>query len=110
MAKALDSTVELEDVDGHAGFNPWRRRRSVRRRVRPGSKREKLWRGEWSRGTEGSLQGRLGGSGRSRGDGSDVGVLNQLGGIPPSSLGARGGRRHGEGVGLGRLGLALGVR
>jgi hypothetical protein len=50
------------------------------------------------------------GSGRAGGDQGVLDVLKQLGGIPPSSLGARGGRRQGEGVGLGRLGLALGVR
>jgi len=66
--------------------------------------------GEWTRRVSGVLQKRVEGPGRARGEAGVVGVLKQLGGIPPSSLGARGGRRQGEGVGLGRLGLALGVR
>jgi hypothetical protein len=55
--------------------------------------------GEWTRRAPGGLQTRVEGAGGARGEGSVVGVLNQLGGIPPSSLGARGGRRQGEGVG-----------
>jgi hypothetical protein len=51
------------------------------------------------RGTEVRLQGRLGGSGGARGDGNVVAVLGWLGGIPPSSLDARGGRRQREEAG-----------
>src|SRR4051812_29182128 len=60
------------------------------RRARRGSERGRFWRGEWSRGTEVRLQGRLGGSGGVRGDQGVIAVLGWLGGIPPSSLDARG--------------------
>ena len=45
-----------------------------------------MWRGR----APGCLQRRLEGPGRAGGDPGVVGVLKQLGGIPPSSLGARG--------------------
>ena len=45
-----------------------------------------MWRGR----APGCLQRRLGGSRRAGGDRGVVDVLKQLGGIPPSSLGARG--------------------
>ena len=57
---------------------------------------------EWCRGALGRLQASLGGSGRAGGVRGVLGVLKQLGGIPPSSLGARGGRRQGEEAGWAR--------
>ena len=60
--------------------------------------------GEWMRRVPGVLQKRVEGPGRARGVRGVVGVLNQLGGIPPSSLGARGGRRQGGGGGPGPAG------
>ena len=51
--------------------------------------------GEWGRGARGRLQGRVEGPRRAGVDERDVDVLGWLGGIPPSSLEARGGRRQG---------------
>ena len=110
-AVLLDTVALLGDVGGHVFFNPWRRLRSVVVELGEGAREGGSGGGEWDRGAEVSLQARLGGSGGARGVRGVVGVLKQLGGIPPSSLGAQGGRRQGEGGGLGRLvGLALGAR
>ena len=46
--------------------------------------------GEWTRRVPGGLQTRVEGAGGARGVGCDVAVLGWLGGIPPSSLEARG--------------------
>ena len=81
-----------------------------RRRAHRGSEGGRFWRGEWSRGALVLLQTRLGGSGRAGGDRGVLGVLKQLGGIPPSSLGARGGRRQGEEAGWAGWAVALGAR
>src|SRR3954463_14039205 len=54
-----------------------------------GLERTQRW-GEWTRRALGRLQARLGGSGGVRGDQGVVAVLGWLGGIPPSSLDARG--------------------
>src|SRR3954469_20995385 len=51
---------------------------------------------EWIARVLGRLQARVEGAGGARGDGSVVAVLGCLGGIPPSSLEAREGRRQGE--------------
>src|SRR4051794_2936681 len=64
------------------------------RRARRGRERGRFWRGEWAHGREVPLQERLGGSGGAGIDGRDGCVLCWLGGIPPSSLEARGGRRQ----------------
>src|SRR4051812_31621390 len=89
----VDSSVWRGDDDGHEVFRAWRRRRSGLRRA---------WRergcgrlqGEWTCGSSMSCVARGEGSGGARGDGSVVAVLGWLGGIPPSSLEARGrGRR-----------------
>ena len=53
-----------------------------------------MWRGR----APGCLQRRLEGLGRPGGDPGIVGVLKQLGGIPPSSLGARGRKTTGGGA------------
>jgi hypothetical protein len=68
--------------------------------------RGKVWRGR----APGCLRTRVEEPGRARGEASVVGVLKQLGGIPPSSLGARGGRRQGREVGWAGWAVALGVR
>src|SRR3954469_24969403 len=89
MVITVDNSVQREDVDGHEFFTPWRRRRSGVRRARRGSERGRFWRGGWTRRAPGGLQTRVEGAGGARGEGSVVGVLNQLGGIPPSSWEAR---------------------
>ena len=53
-----------------------------------------MWRGR----APGCLQRRLEGPGRAGGDRGVVDVLKQLGGIPPSSLGARGRKTTGGGA------------
>ena len=80
-----------------AASRSWRRRRSVVVELGEGAREGGSGGVEWCRGALGLLQARLGGSGRAGGDLGVLGVLKQLGGIPPSSLGARGGRRQGEG-------------
>jgi hypothetical protein len=62
-AKRMDTMARLGDDGGHAGFKPWRRWRSGRRRVRRGSERERLWRGEWKHDVSRRGMVRLGGSG-----------------------------------------------
>ena len=97
VARLLDKVALLGDVGGHVSFTAWRRRRSVVVELGEGAREGGSGGVEWSRGALVLLRTRLGGSGRAGGDLGVLGVLKQLGGIPPSSLGARGGRRQGEG-------------
>ena len=97
-AITVDSSVRHEDDVGREFFNPWRRRRSVFVELVEGAREGGSGGGKRVRGTEVRLQGRLGGSGGARGDGSVVAVLGWLGGIPPSSLDARGRKTTGEGA------------
>jgi hypothetical protein len=110
MAITVDNLVELEGVDGHAASIHGVGGVSVFVELVEGGSWSASRGGEWSRGARGRLQERLGGSGRARGVRGVVGVLKQLGGIPPSSLGARGGRRQGREVGWAGWAVALGVR
>ena len=95
----MDSSGRRKDDVGREFFNPWRRRRSVFIELVEGAREGGSGGGKRVRGTEVRLQGRLGGSGGARGDGSVVAVLGWLGGIPPSSLDARGGTRQREEAG-----------
>ena len=84
---------------------------SVASRVRRWEENPRVGMGESEAGASpGCLQRRLGGSGRAGGGRGVVAVLKQLGGIPPSSLGARGGRRQGEEAGWAGWAVALGAR
>ena len=102
-AVLLDTVARLEDDGGHVFFSPWRQWRSVFVELVEGAREGGSGGGERVRGTEVRLQGRLGGSGGARGDGSVVAVLGWLGGIPPSSLDARG-RKTTEGGAAGPAG------
>ena len=102
VARLLDKVALLGDVGGHVSFTAWRRRRSVVVELGEGAREGGSGGGEWCRGALGRLQARPEGAERAGGGRCDVGVLKQLGGIPPSSLGARGGRRQGEEAGWAR--------
>ena len=87
--KTMDRLRGLLGVDGYAGA---RRRSGVllgRRRKRRGRRRRKLWRGEWNGEAPGRLQASRGGAGRAPGRLVAWRPPGWLGGIPPSSLGAR---------------------
>ena len=72
------------------GFSPWRRRARVSVEIGEGAREGGSGGGEWTRRVPGVSPDASRRRGRARGEGSVVGVLNQLGGIPPSSLEARG--------------------
>ena len=96
-----------------AASRSWRRRRSVVVELGEGAREGSSGGVEWRRGALGLLQARLGGSGRAGGGRGVVDVLKQLGGIPPSSLGARGevddkGRRRAGPAGGPRPGRQVG--
>ena len=102
VARLLDKVALLGDVGGYVCFTVMATAASVV--VELGEEEREGGSGglEWCRGALGRHQASLGGSGRAGGGRGDVDVLKQLGGIPPSSLGARGGRRQGEEAGWAR--------
>ena len=75
-----------------------------------GRERDSCARGRVTREVRPVSVERLEEPGRAGVDQGVLGVLKQLGGIPPSSLGARGGRRQGEEVGWAGWAIALGAR